>query len=69
MHDAHIISWILSFMDSQIVLNLWLDNTARGMWDYLKRVYNEEILPGNFQLKYEVVEYTRGNKSVQEYYS
>lgn len=56
-------------MDSQIVLNLWLDNTARGMWDYLKRVYNEEILPGNFQLKYEVVEYTRGNKSVQEYYS
>lgn len=42
MNDAKIISWILSSIDQQIVLNLRLHKTAKKMWEYIKKIYNED---------------------------
>lgn len=36
--DAMKISWILSSVDPQTVLNMRPYKTAKGMWEYLKRV-------------------------------
>lgn len=36
--DAMKISWILSLVDPQTVLNMRPYKTAKGMWEYLKRV-------------------------------
>lgn len=51
-----------------IVLNLRPGKTAKGMWDYLRRVYKQENATKRFQLEYEITKYTHHNKPVQEYY-
>lgn len=40
--NAKIISWILSFVDQPIVLNLWPYRTEKGMSEYLKSFYNQD---------------------------
>lgn len=42
MNDAKIISWILSSIDQQIVLNLRPHKTDTKMWEYIKKIYNED---------------------------
>lgn len=57
-----IITLILSSVDPQIVLNLRPFKTAKGTWNHMKRVYNQEKPAGRFQLAHEKSKYTRRNK-------
>ena len=68
-NDAKIITWILSLVEPHITLNLRCYRTTKGMWEYLKRIYNQENSACKIQLEHEIAEYSQGTKTVQEYYS
>lgn len=57
-----IITLILSSVDPQIVLNMRPFKTAKGTWDHMKRVYNQENPARRFQLEHEKSKYTQRNK-------
>ncbi|CAJ2672130.1 unnamed protein product [Trifolium pratense] len=40
--DAKIITWILSTIDPQMINNLRAFSTAQEMWNYLKRIYDQD---------------------------
>jgi hypothetical protein len=62
-------SWILGSVDPLIVLNLRAYKTAKTMWEYLLKVYHQDNSARRFQLEYEIANFTRGNLSIQEYFS
>ena len=64
--DAQIMTWILSSVEPHFILNLWPYNTAKDMWDYLKKVDHQANAARRFQLKYT---FTQGSLSIEEYYS
>ena len=68
-NDAKVISWILSLVDPQIVLNLRPHKTTKKTREYLKKIYNQDNSTRRFQLESEISEYCQGTKSIQEYYS
>lgn len=68
-NDAKVITWILSSVDSKIVLNLRSYTTAKDMWAYLKKIYNQDNPARRFQLELDISEYSQGTMSIQEYYS
>ncbi|KAA8546345.1 hypothetical protein F0562_002916 [Nyssa sinensis] len=43
VNDAHVMSWILGFVDPLIVLHLRAYKTAKAMWEYLRKVPAESI--------------------------
>ena len=67
--DAQIITWILASIDPQMVNNLRSFSTAKEMWDYLKRVYNQDNAAKRFQLELDIAAYRQGGLSIQDYYS
>ncbi|KAK7245636.1 hypothetical protein RIF29_40484 [Crotalaria pallida] len=67
--DARVMSWLIGSCDPQIVLNLRPYKTAKTMWEYLKKVYNQTNSARRFQLECEIANYTQGSMSIQEYYS
>ena len=68
MKDSRVITWILGSIDLLIVLNLRSYKTTKVMWDYLKKVYNQDNSTRRFQLEYEVANYSQGGLSVQDYF-
>lgn len=67
--DARVMSWILGSVDPQIMLTLKPFRTSKGMWEFLKKVYNQNNTARRFQLEYEISSYTQGDLSIQEYFS
>lgn len=67
--DAKIISWILNSVEPLYALNQQSYSTAKEMWNYLQRVYNQENSAQRFQLGYDLSEYSQGNKTIEEYYA
>lgn len=67
--DAQIITWILGTIDPQMINNLQSFSTAQEMWNYLKRIYNQDNAAKRFQLELEIANYKQSNMSVQKYYS
>lgn len=65
--DAKVISWILSSVDPQIVRNLRPHKTANKMWEYMKKMYNQDNSARRFQLEHEIFEYCQGTTPKQEY--
>ncbi|KAJ0084938.1 hypothetical protein Patl1_30072 [Pistacia atlantica] len=47
-------TWILGSVDPIIVLNLRPYKTAKSMWEYLKKVYNQDNIAQPSQLEYEI---------------
>ncbi|PON44817.1 hypothetical protein PanWU01x14_264070 [Parasponia andersonii] len=39
------------------------------MWEYLKKVYNQDYTARRFQVEQDIVNYTQGNLSIQEHFS
>ncbi|XP_042967445.1 uncharacterized protein LOC122300686 isoform X1 [Carya illinoinensis] len=62
-------TWILASVDPLIVLNLRPYKTTKSMWDYLKKVYNQDHTARRSQLEYEIASYTQGNLFIQDYFS
>ncbi|KAK2354221.1 hypothetical protein QL285_091767 [Trifolium repens] len=67
--DAQIITWILGTIDPLMINNLRSFSTAQEMWNYLKRIYNQDNAAKRFQLELEIANYRQGTFSIQEYYS
>lgn len=67
--DAQIITWILNSIDPQMINNLRSFSTAQEMWNYLKRIYNQDNSAKRFQLELDIANYKQGDLSIQEYYS
>ena len=42
IHDARVMTWLLSSVESHLVLNLRPYKTAAAMWTYLNTVYNQD---------------------------
>lgn len=68
-NDVTIISWILRSVDQQIVHNLRPHKTSKKMWEYLKKIYNQDNSARQFRLEHEISEDCQGNKSIQDDYS
>ncbi|XP_058769152.1 uncharacterized protein LOC131643021, partial [Vicia villosa] len=52
-----------------MINNLRSFSTAQEMWNYLKRIYNQDNAAKRFQLELEIANYKQGTLSIQEYYS
>ena len=69
IHDARVMTWLLSSVESHLVLNLRLYKTAAAMWTYLNTVYNQDNSAKRFHLEYEMTNFTQGSLSIEEYFS
>ena len=67
--DARVMTWILASIDQLIAFNLKPYKTAKDMWEYLKKVYNQDNTAKRFQLEYDIANYSQGNLSIQDYFS
>ena len=67
--DAQIMSWILGSVELSILLNLRPYKTFRKMWEYLKKIYNQNNIERRFQLELELGQLSQGSMSIQEFYS
>ena len=67
--DARVMTCILASVDQMIIFNLRLYKTAKDMWEYLKKVYNQDNTTRRFQLEYDIANYSQGNLSIQDYFS
>ena len=55
IHDARVMTWLLSSVKSHLVLNLRPYKTVAAMWTYLNTVYNQDSSAKRFHLEYEMV--------------
>ncbi|XP_039687391.1 uncharacterized protein [Medicago truncatula] len=62
-------SWVLGSVDPNIVLNLRPYKTAATMWDYLKKVYNQNNAARRFQLEHDIALFKQDSLSISEFYS
>ena len=67
--DAQIMTWLLGSVDPQYILNLRPYKTAKGMWDYLRQVYQQDNSARRFHLEHELSQFNQGTMSIQDYYS
>ena len=69
IHDARVMTWLLSLVESHLVLNLRPYKTATAMWTYLNTVYNQDNSAKRFHLEYEMANFTQGLLSIEENFS
>ena len=69
IHDARVMTLLLSSVESHLVLNLRPYKTAAAMWTYLNTVYNQDNSAKRFHLEYEMANFTQGSLSIEEYFS
>ena len=69
IHDARVMTWLLSSVNSHLVLNLRPYKTIAAMWTYLNTVYNQDNSAKRFHLEYEMANFTQGSLSIEEYFS
>ncbi|KAF5460137.1 hypothetical protein F2P56_020027 [Juglans regia] len=67
--DARIVSWLLGSIEPHMVNNLRYFSTAKEMWEYLGRIYNQDNNACRFQLELEIANFSQGNLSIEQYYS
>ncbi|XP_049365715.1 uncharacterized protein LOC125830578 [Solanum verrucosum] len=66
--DARVMTWILGLIDPLIVLNLRPYKTTKAIWDYLRKVYNQDNSARRLQLENEIANYSQGGLSIQDYF-
>ena len=69
IHDARVMTWLLSSVESHPVLNLRPYKTTAAMWTCLNTVYNQDNSAKRFHLEYEMANFTQGSLSIEEYFS
>ena len=69
IHNARVMTWLLSSVEPHLVLNLRPYKTAATMWTYLNTVYNQDNSAKRFHLEYEMANFTQGGLSIEEYFS
>ena len=67
--DAKIKSWIIGSVEPHLILKLKPYKTSKDMWGYLKKVYHKSNSAHQYQLVFEIAQYTQGTSSIQDYYT
>jgi len=62
-------TWIIGSVEPNIILNLRPFNTAAKMWDYLKKIYNQNNTARRFQLEHEIAIFQQDSLSISDFYS
>jgi len=62
-------SWVLGSVDPNIVLNLRPYKTAATMWNYLKKVYNQNNAARRFQLEHDIALFKQDSLPISDFYS
>lgn len=52
--NARAKSWLLQTINPSILVNLRPYKTTKAMWNYVKKVYDQNSSAKRFQLKYEI---------------
>ena len=68
-NDSRIISWILASIEPHMVNSLRSFNTAKEIWNFLKRIYHQHNTARRFQLELDISKFSQGNLSIEQYYS
>ena len=66
--NAKVITWILNSIDSSLAVALQAYTTAADTWAHLKKIYHQTNKARKFHLDSEIVKFTQGARSVQEYF-
>ncbi|KAK3012474.1 hypothetical protein RJ639_007985 [Escallonia herrerae] len=69
VNNAKVISWILGSMDTSIGIPMRGLHTAKDMWEYLEKVYQQSNFSRKFQVEHDIFIYGQGEKSIQDYYA
>ena len=69
IYDARVMTWLLSSVESHLVLNLRPYKTTAAMWTYLNTVYNQDNSAKRFHLEHEMINFTQGSLSIEKYFS
>lgn len=67
--DTKIKTWLWGSIEPHFILNLKPCKTAREVWDYLKKIYQQGNAARQFQLELDISQYTQGTLPIQEYYN
>eukprot|EP00268_Persea_americana_P053117 TRINITY_DN5993_c1_g5_i1.p1 TRINITY_DN5993_c1_g5~~TRINITY_DN5993_c1_g5_i1.p1 ORF type:complete len:132 (+),score=14.25 TRINITY_DN5993_c1_g5_i1:436-831(+) len=67
--DTQIMIWLLGSVDPQYILNPRPYKTAKGMWEYLKQIYQQDNSARRFHLEHELSQFVQWTMSIQESYS
>ncbi|KAH7521423.1 hypothetical protein FEM48_Zijuj07G0031600 [Ziziphus jujuba var. spinosa] len=55
--DARVMTWILGSIDQLLVPDLRPYRIAKDMWEYVRKVYNQDNTAKHFRLEYEIARY------------
>ncbi|XP_071728389.1 uncharacterized protein [Rutidosis leptorrhynchoides] len=69
VNDAKVMTWILSSMEPNIVLNLRPFRTAAQMWEHLKKLHSQNNTARRFQLEHEIAIIQQDSLSISDFYS
>lgn len=69
VNNARVVSWILGSVNTNIGIPMRGLHTAKQMWDYHEKVYQQSNLARKFQIEYDMFRYEQGEKTIQEFYA
>ncbi|KAF7143373.1 hypothetical protein RHSIM_Rhsim05G0013600 [Rhododendron simsii] len=69
VNNAKVVSWILGSVNTSIGIPMRGLRTAKEMWDYLEKVYQQSNLARKFQIEYDMFSFEQGEKTIQEFYA
>ena len=68
IHDAWVMTWLLSSVESHLVLNLRPYKTVAAMWTYLNTIYNQGNSAKRFHLEYEMTNFTQDSLFIKDFF-
>ncbi|KAK3005406.1 hypothetical protein RJ639_016939 [Escallonia herrerae] len=69
VNNAKVISGILGYVVTSIEIPMRGLYTAKDMWEYLEKVYQQSNFSLKFQVEHDIFIYGQGEKSIQYYYA
>ncbi|KAK3028508.1 hypothetical protein RJ639_038576 [Escallonia herrerae] len=69
VNNAKVISWILGSVDTSISIPMRGLHTAKDMWEYFEKVYQQSNFSLKFQVEHDIFIYGQGEKSIHDYYA
>ena len=67
--NAKVITWVLNSIDPSLIVALQAYTATSDMWAHLNKIHHQTNKARKFHLDSEIVKYSQGDKSVQEYFN
>lgn len=69
VENARILTWFHNSSEPSIGMNFSRYDTAKEVWDYLKRMYLESNFAKQYELEGSIRRATQGDKTIKEFYN